>query len=43
MVVAVVHGDFEIDPGELKNMSVLSAFELTQAAPHSERLKDIAP
>ena len=38
----MVHGDFEIDPYDPRNMSVLSAFKLTQAAPHSERLKDFA-
>ena len=38
----MVHGGFDIDPDDPVNMLDLSAFELTQAAPHSERLKAAA-
>jgi len=41
--VVVVHGDFDIDPDDLSNISYLAAFELTQAAPHSVSLKEVAP
>ena len=39
VVVVVVH----IDPGDPLNMTCLRAPELTHAAPHSMRLKDVAP
>ena len=38
----MVHGDFDIDPGDDENMSDLNAHELTQAAPHNVRLKELA-
>ena len=42
-VVVVVHGECDIDPGDPLNMTCLRAPELTHAAPHSVRLKDVAP
>ena len=38
-----VHAVGEMDPGEPSNMRFFVAFELTQAAPQSFRLKDFAP
>ena len=35
----VVHTVDAIEPGDPMNMPVLSAFEFTQATPHSSRLK----
>ena len=43
VVVVVMHGEFDIDPGDPLNMTCLRAPELTHAAPHSMRLKDVAP
>ena len=43
VVVVVVHGECDIDPGDPLNMTCLRAPELTHAAPHSMRLKDVAP
>ena len=42
-VVVVMHGECDIDPGDPLNMTCLRAPELTHAAPHSMRLKDVAP
>ena len=38
----VVHTVGDIDPGDLLNMRFWLAFELTQAAPQSSRLNDVA-
>ena len=43
VVVVVMHGECDIDPGDPLNMTCLRAPELTHAAPHSMRLKDVAP
>ena len=46
VMVVVMDGDVlveHIDPDELKNMMVCSAFEWIQAYPQSVWLKDVAP
>ena len=43
LVLVVVQTVIDIDPGEPSNMESCRAFELTQAAPQSDWLKDVAP